>query len=203
MVKRRRRSDAFVNGVPVEAPSANSGNPLLELPEALIADIASRAVRLGAGGALSLTCIAFSRTNLLNAPALRIQLDCQRCDQLLTPRAVAALQFRTCELALIVEEQRDQHNRQYIRLLTKLSIQLQEGKFRSFHDFTEELQPLAQLQVLTISNDLWYLMGLPELLQALPQLHTLQLPGAAVKGQERLDTLLAATQLTSIQLVYQ
>ncbi|KAJ9504735.1 hypothetical protein QJQ45_009115 [Haematococcus lacustris] len=47
-----------------------------------------------------------------------------------------------------------------------------------------------------------YLEGhhLPGLLQALPQLHTLQLPDAAVEGQEQLDALLAATQLTSIQL---
>ncbi|KAJ9532824.1 hypothetical protein QJQ45_010945 [Haematococcus lacustris] len=61
------------------------------------------------------------------------------------------------------------------------------------------LQPLAQLQVLTISC-VDHLGGLPRLLQALPQLHTLQLPHAAVFGQEQLDTLLDATQLTSIQL---
>ncbi|GFH22529.1 hypothetical protein HaLaN_20006 [Haematococcus lacustris] len=63
------------------------------------------------------------------------------------------------------------------------------------------LQPakLAQLQVLTVSY-LWLLGGLPSLLRVLPQLHTLQLPCAIVLGQEELDTLLAATQLTSLQL---
>ncbi|GFH20288.1 hypothetical protein HaLaN_17383 [Haematococcus lacustris] len=62
----------------------------------------------------------------------------------------------------------------------------------------EYLQPLAQLQVLTMSY-LDGLEGLTELLQALPQLHTLQLPAVTVWEQD-LDTLLAATQITSIQL---
>ncbi|KAL6756057.1 hypothetical protein V8C86DRAFT_124643 [Haematococcus lacustris] len=61
------------------------------------------------------------------------------------------------------------------------------------------LQPLAQLQVLTMSH-LHRMEGLTELLQALPQLHTLQLPRTQIKDQQQLDTLLAATQLTSLQL---
>ncbi|KAL6756067.1 hypothetical protein V8C86DRAFT_2658255, partial [Haematococcus lacustris] len=341
MVKRRRRSDASVNG---EAPSALRGpllalipgTPLLELPAALLDDVALRATQLGAGGTLSLTCGAFSETNLLHAPALHIQLECQGCDQQLTPRVVAALQARTCQLALTLERQPAQSSRQYITLLTevvkklascaaveacklgsiqgpsfsfhktlgfspdlaqhlmgsfpsltslslhnfsipcsdlatllshpRLSLQLQQLDLSSttilqakrpepgaatlanlFHasrlkqlsllfntmaedgnnsllpnlqplsqhltqlciqqqgyeecldEFTAALQPLAQLQVLTISltPDLG---GLSELLQALPRLHTLQLPGAAVYGQEQLDTLLAATQLSSIKL---
>ncbi|KAL6753681.1 hypothetical protein V8C86DRAFT_3168736 [Haematococcus lacustris] len=288
--------------------------------QALPDDVARRAIQLGAGGALSLTCRAFSKTNLLHAPALRIQLDSQRCDQFLSARIVAALNARTCKLALTLEEQQAQNGRQYIRLLTRVlrrlpscaaveacrlgSIICTQGRFRAqakgntelsgggegdvdlekrsgvwsrlslqlqqldlssttiqpkrpepgaatlatlFHasrlkqlsllinntagggnnlllhnlqplsqhltqlclvhqgyveclnKFIAALQPLAQLQVLTISG-LWYLGGLPGLLQALPQLHTLQLPDAVVKGQEQLDTLLAATQLTSIQL---
>ncbi|KAL6750720.1 hypothetical protein V8C86DRAFT_3030732 [Haematococcus lacustris] len=289
--------------------------------QALPDDVARRAIQLGAGGALSLTCRAFSKTNLLHAPALRIQLDSQRCDQFLSARVVAALNARTCKQALTLEEQQAQNSRQYIRLLTRvlrrlpscaaveacrlrsskgpflcrkllpcrsdlalelvssagnsglasllshpqLSLQLQQldlssttiqpkrpepgattlatlfhasrlkqlsllinntagggnnlllhnlqplsqhltklclvhqGYVECLNKFIAALQPLAQLQVLTISG-LWYLGGLPGLLQALPQLHTLQLPDAVVKGQEQLDTLLAATQLTSIQL---
>ncbi|KAJ9521421.1 hypothetical protein QJQ45_001195 [Haematococcus lacustris] len=339
MAKRRRRSDVTASDVPVQAILANLGNPLLELPEALIADIASRAARLGAGGALSLTCRTLSKIKLWHARSLRIQLDSQRCDQMFTPRVVAALQSRTTKLALTLEQQRDHNSRRYIRLLTKvmkklascaavescnlrntqrpsrsplkplrcnpdiaqhfmgcfpgltslslhnytischglasllahprLSLQLQqldlssttilqqqaqrpqpgaatlatlfhasrlkqlsllidnrvegqdrpllpnlqplaqhltqlciqqrEGKLWGLYEFNAELQPLAQLRVLTISRTL-DLEGLPGLLQALPRLHTLQLPGAAVKGQEQLDTLLAATQLTSILL---
>ncbi|KAJ9530989.1 hypothetical protein QJQ45_001000 [Haematococcus lacustris] len=314
---------------PVVATAAALGTPLLGLPEALIADIAFRAARLGAGGALSLTSRAFSKTNLMHAPALRIQLDLQRCDQLITPRVIAALQARTCNLALTLDEPRDHHTRQYVGLLTKLrkklascaaveacklvtiqgpslvpqktldcsldlaqhlmdsfpsltslslhnysipysglasllshpqlSLQLQQLDLSSstlhtepgapilaslFHasrlkqlslltkwgihelllpnlqplsqhltqlcltlescvgldSFTAALQPLAQLQVLKISRFWNDLRGLPSLLQELPGLHTLQLPHATVEGQEQLDALLAATQLTSIQL---
>ncbi|KAJ9521997.1 hypothetical protein QJQ45_024888, partial [Haematococcus lacustris] len=339
MAKRRRRSDVIASGVPVQAILANLGTPLLGLPDALIADIASRAARLGAGGALSLTCRTFAKIKLWHAPFLRIQLDSQRCDQMFTPRVVAALQSRRSKLALTLEQQQEQNSRQYIRLLTKvlkklascaavescnlrntqkpsqsplkplhcspdiaqhfmgcfpgltslslhnytiscrglasllahprLSLQLQqldlssttvtqqqaqqpkpgaatlanlfhasrlkqlsllidsraegenrpllpnlqplsqhltqlciqqrEGMVWDLSDFTATLPPLAQMQVLTISS-LYHVGGMPELLQAFPRLHTLQLPDAAVKGQEQLDTLRAATQLTSIQL---
>ncbi|KAJ9533913.1 hypothetical protein QJQ45_027002 [Haematococcus lacustris] len=337
----RWHSDVTVDGVAVEAPSATletlPGTPLLDLPPPLMDDIASRATLLDAGEALSVTCRAFSKTNLLHAPALRIQLDSQRCDQFLTPRVVAALQARTCKLVLTLEQQPAQSSRQYTRLLTevlkklascvaveacklgtaqgpslhphkplgcspdlaqhlmvsfpsltslslhncatpcsglssllshpRLSLQLQqldisstnilqakrpepgaatlatlfhasrlkqlsllidnraegenkpllpnlqplsqhltqlclqqrEGVVWGLDEFTAALQPLAQLQVLTISS-LYHLQGLAGLLQALPQLHTLQLPHAAIRGEEQLDILLAATQLTSIQL---
>ncbi|KAL6751453.1 hypothetical protein V8C86DRAFT_680359 [Haematococcus lacustris] len=84
--------------------------------------------------------------------------------------------------------------------LTQLCLVQQGYVSRCPEKFIAALQPLAQLQLLTIS-DLWYLPdGLPGLLQGLPQLHTLQLPCAQVRGEEQLDSLLAATQLTSIHL---
>ncbi|KAL6758413.1 hypothetical protein V8C86DRAFT_1497872 [Haematococcus lacustris] len=350
MVKRRRRIDASVDGMPDGASSAIlgpvPGTSLATLPIDLRDNIARRAMQLDAGETLSVTCRAFSKTNLLHAPTLHIQLDSQGCDQFLTPRVVAALQARTCKLALTLEQQRAQSSREYIRLLTEvlkklsihgcgkkascaavdtcklgtiqgpspilrcslrcspelaeqlmdsfpgltslalhgysipcsglasmlshpqLNLRLQQldlsstiitqpkqpepgavtlanlfcasrlkqlsllinnmadglnkpllpnlqpvsqhltqlclmqgaGAFFTFDKYTAALQPLAQLQVLTIPR-CNYMCGLIELLQALPQLHTLQLPDATVYGQRELDTLLAATQLTSIQLM--
>ncbi|KAJ9532485.1 hypothetical protein QJQ45_026601 [Haematococcus lacustris] len=301
------------------------GTSLTTLPIELKDDIARRAMQLGAGEALSLACCAFSKTNLLHAPALHIQLDSQGCDQFLAPHVVAALQARTCKLALTLEQQRAQSSREYIRLLTevlkKLSIhgcgkkascaavdtcklgtiqgpspilrcslrcspELAEQLMDSFpgltslalHGYSIPCNGLAsmlshpqlnlQLQQLDLSSTIItqpkqpepgavtlanlfcasrlkqlslliinmadglnkpllpnlqpvsqhltqlclmqgagadisrcnYMCGLTELLQALPQLHTLQLPDATVYGQRELDTLLAATQLTSIQL---
>ncbi|KAJ9521489.1 hypothetical protein QJQ45_008890 [Haematococcus lacustris] len=247
-----QRSDASVDG---EAPSALlgpllpllPGTPLLELPAALLDDVARRAIQLGAGGAVSRTCGAFSKTNLLHAPALYIQLDSQRCDQQLTPRVVAALQARTCKLALTLERQPAQSSRQYIALLTEVLKKLTSctaveacklgtskspclgphetlgsspdlaqhlmGSFPSLtslslHNFSIPCSDLAtllshprlslQLQQLDLSSTT--ILCLPRLLQALPRLHTLHLPGATVRGQEQLDALLAATQLTSLKL---
>ncbi|KAJ9532487.1 hypothetical protein QJQ45_010553 [Haematococcus lacustris] len=331
MVKRCRHSDASADGVGTTLGPI-PGTLLLDLPAALLHDIASRAALLGAAKALSLTCRAFSKTNLLHAPSLHIQLDSQGCYQFLTPRVVAALKARTCKLALTLEEQRSESSRQHIKLLTealrklancaavkacklgiskgpslchemhfspdlvqhlinsfpgltslalhgyyihcsglasllahpRLSLQLQQldlsstfitqpkrpkpgaatpanlfygvrlqqlsllvtkkavGEDKPFlpdlrplsqhltqlclqqregvkwhlDKYTAVLQPLAQLQVLTVSH-IYHLQGLPGLLQALPRLHTLQLPHV---GQDQVDALLAATQLTSIQL---
>ncbi|KAL6751467.1 hypothetical protein V8C86DRAFT_2439956 [Haematococcus lacustris] len=331
MVKRCRHSDASADGVGTTLGPI-PGTLLLDLPAALLYDIASRAALLGAAKALSLTCSAFSKTNLLHAPSLHIQLDSQGCYQFLTPRVVAALKARTCKLALTLEEQRSESSRQHIKLLTealrklancaavkacklaiskgpslchemhfspdlvqhlinsfpgltslalhgyyihcsglasllahpRLSLQLQQldlsstfitqpkrhkpgaappanlfygvrlqqlsllvtkkavGEDKPFvpdlrplsqhltqlclqqregvkwhlDKYTAVLQPLAQLQVLTVSH-IYHLQGLPGLLQALPRLHTLQLPHV---GQDQVDALLAATQLTSIQL---
>ncbi|KAJ9521651.1 hypothetical protein QJQ45_008999 [Haematococcus lacustris] len=329
---------------------------LLDLPPALLDDIASRVMQLGARSLLPLTCRAFSLAHLLHAPALRIQLGRQRCDQLLTPRVLAALQARTSKLALTLwqPETKDsgcyrkqlaptlqlpqtectQHytdllahalakldncaavevcnlvsngkydpdKRRHLRCppglaqqlrdsfpsltaltmqglcvstdalasllshsplalqlqrldLTKTSVpdgdvpeavgnmfqglQLKQlsidavlpeqpstSLLPSFQPLAQHLtrlhlesrdvtygcdgdtdltflrecmQPLVKLQVLTISN-LWRLKGLTELLQALPQLHTLQLPDVTISGQQELNTLLAATQITSLQL---
>ncbi|KAL6750547.1 hypothetical protein V8C86DRAFT_3030992 [Haematococcus lacustris] len=83
--------------------------------------------------------------------------------------------------------------------LTQLCLTLPEGVVWRYGESAAALQPLAQLRVLTISC-LYHLQGLPRLLQALPQLHTLQLPDAFIRGQREVDELLAVTQLTSIQL---
>ncbi|KAL6756347.1 hypothetical protein V8C86DRAFT_94409 [Haematococcus lacustris] len=67
---------------------------------------------------------------------------------------------------------------------------------------TSAVGALPQLEVLTAHcrhHDA-DLEGLPQLLQALPRLHTLQLPGTSVKGGGQLVELLGTTQLTSIQL---
>ncbi|KAJ9514785.1 hypothetical protein QJQ45_028457 [Haematococcus lacustris] len=109
MDERCRRSQGPEAGSATDAPSAADApapSPsLLDLPVSVLYDIASRAVQLGAGGQLSLTCSAFSLANLLHAPGLRIQLDRQRCDQLLTPRFVAALVARTSNVALTLYDE--------------------------------------------------------------------------------------------------
>ncbi|KAJ9505140.1 hypothetical protein QJQ45_008993 [Haematococcus lacustris] len=330
---------------------------LLDLPPALLDDIACRVMQLGARNLLPLTCRAFSQARLLHVPALRIQLGRQCCDQLLTPRVLAVLQARKSKLALTLwqpeTEDSDSYNEQlaqtlrlpqteytqdYTELLAHalakldncaavevcklvssglydpdkrkhlhcppglaqqllgsfpsltaltldglsvssvalvsllshppLALQLQQldiahiisqngdmpfcdepgavvplfqglqlkqlsmaailfeqpgpSLLPSFQPLAQHLtqlhlesrdiysdedlsflrefmQPLVLLQVLTISNH-YGLEGLTELLQVLPQLHTLQLPDATVSGQQQLNTLLAATQLTSLQL---
>ncbi|GFH27638.1 hypothetical protein HaLaN_25995 [Haematococcus lacustris] len=335
---------------------------MLDLPPALLDDIACRVMQLGARSQLPLTCRAFSQARLLHVPALRIQLGRQCCDQLLTPRVLAVLQARKSKLALTLwqpeTEDSDSYNcgmrnqfaptlqlpqteytQDYTELLAHalakldncaavevcrlvssglydpdkrkhlhcppglaqqllgsfpsltaltldglsvssvalasllshppLALQLQQldiahiisqngdmpfcdepgavvplfqglqlkqlsmaailfeqpgpSLLPSFQPLAQHLtqlhlesrditysdedlsflrefmQPLVLLQVLTISNH-YGLEGLTELLQALPQLHTLQLPDAAVSGQQQLNTLLAATQITSLQL---
>ncbi|KAJ9532450.1 hypothetical protein QJQ45_010543 [Haematococcus lacustris] len=330
------RSDADVSGVPVKAPPAVNGlvpaTTLLDLPAALLDDIAHRLVK--GRETLARICFGLFEAGLLHAPSFRLQLNRQCCDQLLSPRVVAALRARTCKLAITLEQPRVQDSRLLAQVLGKLgiciaveacklssledpslvppnpldcspslaqclvdsfpsltslslhnyaipctglaallshpqlSLQLQQLDLSSstitqperpepgaatlanlFHasrvkqlsllisgmageglnkpllpnlqplsqhltqlciqppqrlawglgDFTAALQPLAQLQVLKISS-LSHLEGLPRLLQGLPQLHTLQLPCAVVRGHEELTSLLAATQLTSIQL---
>ncbi|KAJ9533995.1 hypothetical protein QJQ45_027100, partial [Haematococcus lacustris] len=336
---------------------------LLDLPPALLDDIACRVMQLGARSLLPLTCRAFSLAHLPHIPALRIQLGRQCCDQLLTPRVVAALQARTSKLALTLwqPETEDsfwynkqlaptlqlpqtEYTQQYTDLLAhvlakldncaavevcklvssgtydsdncrhlrcspglaqhlldsfpsltaltldglivssdalasmlshpplasklqqldltdpslvdgdmepgavgtllqglqlkQLSVAVVEAQqlplgtpplpifqplaqhltqlnfylyypqydddprsnyLVQFKYLVDYLQPLAQLQVLTLPcQD--QLEGLTELLQALPELHTLRLPAVAVLGQQRLDALLAATRITTLQL---
>ncbi|KAJ9532506.1 hypothetical protein QJQ45_010581 [Haematococcus lacustris] len=306
---------------------------LLELPDSVLDDIASWAVRPGTSGALSLTCRAFAQANLRHAPAFRIQLDRQRCDQLLTPRIVAIVRARTGKLALTLEQSLPQGSNQDANILAhildklgscaaveavkltrsgaphhhnavalactpglaqrlldsfpgltaialhkytiscshlaglishpQLALQLQQldltgtsicqaGQpdqpgavtlatlFQGLRlkrlslaiydiELLPDLQPLAQhliqlqwtelpnlplrgtypwvlglrtlsrLQVLTVCNpcSLW---GLLRDLKALPQLHTLQLAETTLRNGYELDDLLAATQLTSVQL---
>ncbi|KAL6763026.1 hypothetical protein V8C86DRAFT_463757 [Haematococcus lacustris] len=93
---------------------------LLHLPVALLNDVAGWAVQLECGGALSLTCRAFSHANLLHAPAFRIQLDRQRCNQQLAPRVVAALQARTGRLVVTFEQPRAQDTRRALKLLGRV-----------------------------------------------------------------------------------
>ncbi|KAJ9513397.1 hypothetical protein QJQ45_001427 [Haematococcus lacustris] len=323
---------------------------LLDLLPELLDDIVCRVMQVGPRSRLPLTCRAFSQARLLHSPALRIQLGRQCCDQLLTPRVVAALQARKTKLALTLWQPKTEDSWCYseqfaptlqlpqteftqpytdllahalakldncaavevCRLVSSgtcnpsnyrhfccppglaqhlldsfpsltaltleglcvssdalasllshppLALQLQQldltdasvtvgdepgaagltfqglqlkqlsiaairpklpgtPRLPSFQSlaqhltqlhlkswtarthpsfFREYLQPLAQLQVLTISQ-LGGLEGLAEVLQVLPQLHTLQLPDVTIAGQQQLDSLLAATQLTSIQL---
>ncbi|GFH15233.1 hypothetical protein HaLaN_11426 [Haematococcus lacustris] len=60
--------------------------------------------------------------------------------------------------------------------------------------------PLLQVLTLAGQSSLDCLPQLLQLLPALPQLHTLQLPEAEIR-QQQLDALLAATQITSVQLI--
>ncbi|KAJ9514257.1 hypothetical protein QJQ45_012233 [Haematococcus lacustris] len=319
-------------GTAAVAPAAAAAPPpapsLLELPIALLDDIISQAMQLGSTSALARTCSALYDRVLLHTPALRIQLNRQRRDQLLAPRIITALRARTSKLALVLQQHQQQLHQQHIeewlamlgscsavqacklhitrafsllpmqpltctphlaqRLLDtfpsltslsltgysvthsglasllshpQLALQLQQldltgttimwqpqpdepgavtlkNLFQGLRlkqlslDIREEsplpnLQPLAQhltqlhiglanntkpfrtaavgflpmLQVLTSSCGVMFDRNLlPQLLQELPQLHTLHLPEANLWTQQQLDALLAATQLTSIQL---
>ncbi|KAL6755473.1 hypothetical protein V8C86DRAFT_213858 [Haematococcus lacustris] len=61
------------------------------------------------------------------------------------------------------------------------------------------LGSLPELEVLTVKGA-GSTRGLPELLPALPRLHTLLFPDAGLSSQQEFDALLAATQLTSLLL---
>ncbi|KAL6746442.1 hypothetical protein V8C86DRAFT_3120417 [Haematococcus lacustris] len=91
---------------------------LLSLSAPLLDDIASRAVQLGAGEALSLTCRALSLVVLQHAPALSIELGQANQSRLLAPRVVSALQTRTCKLTLTLRQPPEQESRQYMEELT-------------------------------------------------------------------------------------
>ncbi|KAJ9505357.1 hypothetical protein QJQ45_008946 [Haematococcus lacustris] len=116
----RAGSSAYAARISGQA-SAASASPLatslLDLPVALLQDIASVAVQLGAGDGLSRTCRAFSEANLRHAPAFRIQLDTLRCNQLLTPRVVAALQARTSKLTLTLQQTQPYDSSMYTKQL--------------------------------------------------------------------------------------
>ncbi|GFH11354.1 hypothetical protein HaLaN_06839 [Haematococcus lacustris] len=255
---------------------------LLELPAVLLSTITSLVVEFGYGNELSLTCRAFSLTNLLHAPAFRVQLARPHCDHLLTYRVVTALQARTKQLSVVFEqlpplddEPFDTPSEQYMAKLTyalstlapmpcaavqrcelvsgdryderfcplprslDCTPQLAQPLLDSFPSLTAltlhryavacgdlvsllshpqlalQLQQLdlpyttiwqphragepGELQVLTLS-DQHDLQGVLQLLPGLPRLHTLQLPLATLRQQQELDALLAATQLTSLQL---
>ncbi|KAJ9507000.1 hypothetical protein QJQ45_030353, partial [Haematococcus lacustris] len=104
MGERCRRGQGPEAGSAIESLSAANAPPLapslLDLPAALLEDIMRRAMKLGAAAALAGTCSTFLLRVLQHTPALRIQLDSQRRDQLLSPRLVTALHTRTSKLAL-------------------------------------------------------------------------------------------------------
>ncbi|KAJ9521674.1 hypothetical protein QJQ45_015266 [Haematococcus lacustris] len=350
MSKRCRRSQAAAAAAGNRCGSAPSssalppGPSLLDLPTALLDNISSRVLGLGAADVLTRTCFAFFKWALLHAPACTIQLEKQRCDQLLTPRIVAALQTRTIKLALTLRllptqsrdaaateqplaQEHGQHTEVLGHVLAKLGscaavqtctlsstevaarqplnctpalaqtfsglttliihgfsvtcsglaslinhppldMQLQQlditgstitqpqqpeqpgavtlanlfqgsrlkqlgfavsdvtplpdlqplaqyltqlhiASVPSAHSdwhlgpFTSALVPLTQLRVLTMAADCECdeLEDLSELLQALPRLHTLRLPRGSIVGTDNLDELLAATQITNLQLM--
>ncbi|KAL6749540.1 hypothetical protein V8C86DRAFT_2843001, partial [Haematococcus lacustris] len=80
--------------------------------------------------------------------------------------------------------------------LTQLT--LVSGWYELDH-YKATLIPLTKLRCLCVRN-LGSLEGLTGLLQALPWLHTLHLPHTQVDDEQQLDALLAATQLSSVQL---
>ncbi|KAJ9531620.1 hypothetical protein QJQ45_021782 [Haematococcus lacustris] len=324
MGKRHKQPQAAVDGgasaTDGYSPAGEAPPPatrLLDLPPALLDDIACRVMQLQARSQLPLTCRAFSLARLLHVPALRIQLSRQRCNQWLTPRVAEALQARTKTLELTLHTwakddwytgllatcmavdvcrlracaDRDlppdlaqrlmdsfpgltslelydfsftssglasllAHPRLFLQLqqlqlscatfqqaqqpgvvtlgpfqgarlkhlgyhekyshpwasrpplpdlqplaqhLTQLHLMYELKKNEGPDFLVQRLRPLAQLKVLTLHRQ-YPLEGLIELLQVLPQLHTLQLPAVRILGQQQFDTLLAATQITSLQL---
>ncbi|GFH25480.1 hypothetical protein HaLaN_23456, partial [Haematococcus lacustris] len=116
---------------------------LLDLPPALQDDIACRVMQLGTRSQLPLTCRAFSQARLLHLPALRIQLGRQCCNQLLTPRVVAALQARTSKLALTLWQPETEDSKGYRKQLAP-TLQLPQTEYTQ--DYTELLaHALAKL----------------------------------------------------------
>ncbi|KAL6753898.1 hypothetical protein V8C86DRAFT_3139573 [Haematococcus lacustris] len=221
-----------------------SAASLLGLSAPLLDDIASRAVQLGAGKALSLTCRAFSLAILQHAPALSIKLGQGRRSRLLAPRVISALQTRTCKLTLTLKQPRDQEFRQYMKELTTALVKLrnitavhrckllqqldltgttilQTDEDEEFEDprQPEDIGAVALFQGLRLkqlSLEVHRKKLMPDLQPLAPHLTQLciglkwqrepiralapLLPRASVWGHEQLDALLAATQLTSIQL---
>ncbi|KAL6746443.1 hypothetical protein V8C86DRAFT_3149705 [Haematococcus lacustris] len=118
---RQSSSESLSNGVALEAASAvrasSFATSLLDLPATLLEDIASRTGQAGARAALSHTCFVLFEERLVRAPALRIQLDRQRCGQRLPPRIVAALRGRTAKLAVTFEQHQPLEGGQYAEVL--------------------------------------------------------------------------------------
>ncbi|KAJ9525693.1 hypothetical protein QJQ45_003501 [Haematococcus lacustris] len=103
---------------PAPAPS------LLDLPTALLDNIVSRAVQLGAGCPLSLTCNPLSMSNLLHAPAVSLQQQSEDCGQQLTPRLVSALRARKSKLALTLQQEEAQGRGCYDEVLAQVLAKL-------------------------------------------------------------------------------
>ncbi|KAL6746447.1 hypothetical protein V8C86DRAFT_2943316 [Haematococcus lacustris] len=114
-------------GTPALAPS------LLDLPAALLEDITSRAMQLGAAAALAQTSSALLLRVLQHAPALRITLNSQLCDQPLSARLVSALHTRTSKLAMTLQLPKAQPSETIAEVLArahanKLPLILQPAK---------------------------------------------------------------------------
>ncbi|KAJ9526085.1 hypothetical protein QJQ45_009544 [Haematococcus lacustris] len=103
---------------PAPAPS------LLDLPAPLLDNIVSRAVQLGAGCPLSLTCNALSMSNLLHAPAVSLQQQSEDDGQQLTPRLVSALHARKSKLALTLQQAEAQGRGCYDEVLAQVLAKL-------------------------------------------------------------------------------
>ncbi|KAJ9521786.1 hypothetical protein QJQ45_015294 [Haematococcus lacustris] len=181
--------DGDAPGVHSAAAAPPPAASLLGLPTSLLDDILRRALQHGTGEALSLSCRALSQTRLQHAPSFRFELDNRQCDQLLTPRITAALRARTDKLTLILEQ------------LQRLSLDVNSLSFVSgMEHLAQHLTQLRVVDIYFLEPQIWLADRVPQLLQPLPLLRTLQLPDAMVKGHQELDALLAATQLTSVQL---
>ncbi|KAJ9514201.1 hypothetical protein QJQ45_002302 [Haematococcus lacustris] len=156
----------------------------------------------------SVTCSGLS--SLLSHPQLALQL--QRLDLLETcilqpeqPGSEAVvpahmfhgLKLKQLSLPVIGSELVLPDMQPLAQHLTQLTVEGQLWDEYHSAGLAAQLQPLAQLQVLRVA--MHFVKGsLFDLPAALPQLHTLQLPWLCVK-EGRIDELLAATQLTSVQ----
>ncbi|KAJ9520121.1 hypothetical protein QJQ45_030044 [Haematococcus lacustris] len=130
MTKRRKTSKALTSGdgkTPVPGSSsapAAATTSLLDLPPLLLYDIVSHIAHLGPKQAVARSCFSLLQAGLLHAPAFRLQIHKQRCNQLLTPRVVEALQARTGKLALTLQQPQTKASGQYTRLLTHVLAKL-------------------------------------------------------------------------------
>ncbi|KAL6746145.1 hypothetical protein V8C86DRAFT_1563561 [Haematococcus lacustris] len=111
-------------GTPSAADAPAPAPSLLDLPAALLEDIASRAVQLGAAAVLARTCSALLLRAMQLTPALRIKLDSQVLDQLLSARLVAALRTRTGKLALTLQQPETQASGYYTEVLAHVLAEL-------------------------------------------------------------------------------
>ncbi|KAL6756046.1 hypothetical protein V8C86DRAFT_2657276, partial [Haematococcus lacustris] len=183
------RSDAHSSGVPVKAPPAqdefSTATTLLDLPAALLDDIALRLVK--GRETLARTCFGLFEAGLLHAPAFRLRLDRQCCDKLLSPRVITALRARVCKLAITLEQPRVQGSRLLAEVLGKLGIctAVDACKLSSLQD-----PSLAPRTPLDCSPSLAQC-----LVESFPALTSLALHGYSISCSD-LATLLAHPRLT-------
>ncbi|KAJ9519774.1 hypothetical protein QJQ45_013461 [Haematococcus lacustris] len=130
MNKRSRPNEALMaDSCETPVPGSSSApaaaiTSLLDLPPLLVHDIASHIAHLGPKQAVARSCFSLLQAGLLHAPAFRLQIHKQPCNQLLTPRVVEALQARTDKLALTLQQPQAKASGQYTRLLTHVLAKL-------------------------------------------------------------------------------